>query len=247
VNPFALTSEALIATVGLFHEGPILRRDGKEAERLPKEWRKEIDDWLDQKAPRKFRAPKVPDYQKTLETLSHGWDVKDAAEFISELQNPDLGVAVRECAQRARGYLAERWPRLTLDGPLGITNLTPGWSELRSAAAVYEVVAKPTAFLREIRSETITKSQADAFRVCYPSLFEMITTFWWDGMRQRRAADKKYSLPWPKERVIRVVIGLPAAISLSRVAPQQKAPSGPPEVKADFSSQQSKAQQLAAR
>lgn len=245
-NPnYQLAAEALVSVTGLFPDGILSPKDGRAAESVPKEFRAAVQAFLDQSKPARFSLPKKIDAGKIADELSKGIDVADAGQLVSSLAVPELGEAYLEVLKRARGYLLAHWPRLSRDTLSGPRDLPPGPVENGRLASLYAIVDDPSRILDDLRSGTLTGEQAEAFKACYPSLYQMINMMIWDQAAKKWPPDKEASAPWRIERVVRVLLGLPPELSLSQAAPKKTA--APPKVQIDFDSMKTPAQKLASR
>ena len=244
-EPSILTAEALLATTGILPD-PLQPADGALARGLPDEFRAEVAAFLDAKAPRAFRAPKPVDPAKLLDTLIRGLDASQRSELVAGLQDPGLGDAYLTVLESARQLVRTEIPQLEQQTPLGPKPLPLGEVERGRIAATVAVVNDPSRILEEMRMGTLTAAQASAFGAAYPQLFEMLKAMVWEELVKRFKTPEGYDLPWPKERVLRTLVGLPPELSITKVE-QPRPEAAHPDIKVDFKGRlETKAQRLEA-
>lgn len=238
-----IAAEALLAVTGIFPEDPLTPKDGKLAETTEKRWRAEISAFFDQMDFRKFKAAKVPDHEKTLDRLIKPLDPRERSELVSLLAIPELGEAYLMALVNARNVARAAFSMLQMDSITGPIDLPPGVVEQGKSSAILSVVDDPDRVLDEIRSGTLTRPQAAAFKAAYPELLKMLSFIIWDIAQKR---GKAAPVSFDKQRVLRLLVGLPPQGSLSK-AQQQPTAKAPPAIKIDFDKLKTRAQVLAAR
>ncbi len=202
----ALTAEVLAAGVGVLSNDPIKTGDLVVASRLPGKWRKGVDAFMKGQPcdPGREGGLAKLDMEKSLEQLTE--PVESAAEIVVNVGNSDLGQAVLDVVVAARQYLAAQWPTVVVSQAWGPELMDVSPTEKRRAAALLAVVDAPGAVLDEMRAHTLEPAQAEAFRVCYPQLFQMLADLIWEELS---ACTAKKPLPWRQEQVLRVLWNVP--------------------------------------
>lgn len=233
-------AEAVVAQAGILPKPTkvLTEEDGQAARELPELWRSEIAAWLDQKQPRAFRLPTAHDFEKTLNALT----TPLPHDLFSQLTEPGLVAECRVVLDRARAYALTKWPVRHLDKPERQVLLQPGQVELMGANADLAVLDDPDRMVDELRMETVTGSQVEAFKAVYPDLFQMLTAIMWEEI-DRKALDADYSMSWGTELVVRRLVSLPPAMSIAKVERPPPAAASP-TISARFDSLKTKAQRL---
>jgi hypothetical protein len=238
-----LPAEALVAVTGIFPDAPLGPQDGAAARQLPGDWRAEVKTFFGQERPRKFRLYPRPAHEATLERLTRGADL---AMLTSRLADPELVTEYGAVLNNAREYVRARWPALKLDTFAGPKLLEPGFTQMAGAWAVLAVVSHPARLLTEILSATVLTEQVEAVKEVYPALFEMLRALIDERRKLELARKASWSCPWGKERVLRIILGLPADVSIAQ-APQPPARAAGARINIDFASAQTRAQRIEAK
>jgi hypothetical protein len=226
VVAMSLAAEALLAVTGIFPDEPISPADARLAVAIPKTWRAEAIEWIDQGKSKRFRLPKAPKHAKIRESLVQGLDSDVVATVTSSVADASLIFDYQAALSNAREYLRAQWPMIQREVAAGPPKLVePGRVEQGRAASLLAVVDEPDRVLEEMRMGTLTAAQADAFRACYPSLAEMLHAIIDEELRTRRVRDDDYELHSSKVRVYRHLIGLPqeAPFKFAETPPAQMA------------------------
>lgn len=245
----SLTAEALLAVVGIFPDEPISPSDAKLAIAIPRTWRAEVLEWIDQEKPQKFKLPKAPNHAKIREALVQGIDADVSATVLSSIADDALVFDFQATWSNAREYLRSEWPMIQRQVAAGPPKLVePGRVEQGRAASLLFVVDDPSRVVEELRMGTLTAAQAKAFRTCHPALFEMLHAIIDEELRLRRARKDAYELHSSKVRVYRNLIGLPpeAPFEFAENEPPKMAQ---PSISVRFKPEriQTRAQELASR
>lgn len=243
-----LAAQALVGVTGLFQDEPVTAVQGKAAAAVPKAWRAQVKEFLDQPRPKKFRAPKIVDHAEVAEDLSHGIDTERGNRLTSTIVGPGVGDLYLLALESAREYVRLRWPSLSRDTPAGLRLITPGKVEQGRAAAMLAVVEDPGVVLQELLSGTLTAEQAQTFRGVYPALFEMLRAMLDEELTERSLRDRDYEVGWARERLIRILFGLPPTMAISQVKPAPKAAAAPTiKIDIDPTREKTPAQRMAER
>jgi hypothetical protein len=227
----SLTAEALVAVTGIFHAEPLGPADGLAAHRLPAEWRDQVKTFFHQERPRKFRLYPRPAHEATLDRLLAA---PDLAMLTGQLADPELVTEYGVVLNNAREFMRQRWPSLTMDGFAGPRLLEPGWTMMAAVWAVLAVVDKPSRLLTEVLSATVMAEQVAACKVVYPELSKVLLGILQERKQTELARKKTWSVPWPKERVLRILLELPADVAIKE-APQSPARAASGKINVDFS------------
>jgi hypothetical protein len=238
-----LAAEALLAVTGLFHDQPLGPKDGRLAAALPRDWKAAVDDFLDARKPRRFKAPPHVDWEKTWTTLSAGIDEQQVTTVTAALQDDAVDQDYKLTLSNAWEYVRSRWPVLQLDTITGPRLLSPGRVELGKAETLLATIDDPCRVLDEMRSQTLTYDQAEALQAVYPALYDMLKAILSEALDLRAGRSKAYTVPHGQEMVIRKVWGAKPGVTLSRIEPPA-AKNGTPSVKIDFKHLRTKAQGL---
>lgn len=227
----SLTAEALVAVTGIFPEDPLGPADGLAARRLPAEWKEQIRVFFGQEKPRKFRLYPRPAHEATLDKLLAA---PDLGRLTSKLADPELVTEYGVVLNNAREYMRQRWPSLRMDTFTGPRLLEPGWTAMAAVWAVLAVVDRPSRILTEVLSGTLLGEQVQAVKVLYPELWKVLL----GTIKERKDAEltkkKSWTVTWPKERVLRIVLELPPDVSIKQ-APQALARAASGKISVDFS------------
>lgn len=238
-----LPAEALCAVTGLFPDDPPGPRQGMAARALPGEWRAHVKQFFDQGKPRKFRLYPRPAHEATLDKLVAA---PDNQWLTSRLQDPDIAEDYLVTFSNAREYVRARWPSLSMDTFAGPRLLEPGKIAMMGAWSILAVIEDPTRLLVEMLSGTPGYDQVVAVEAVYPSLFKMLLALIQERKQMELARKKSWQVPWTKERVLRIVMGLPPDVSVTE-APQAPARAARPTIKIDFTSTNTRAQRIEAK
>lgn len=239
-----IAAEALVAVTGLFPEQPLRVQDGLAARGLVNEWRSLIKAFFDQDKPRKFKLYSRPAHEAMLNRLTEG---DDPNKLVGKLADPDVATEYLATLSNAREYLRERWPSLKTETFMGPRLLEPGWVSMAEAWAILAVLDHPTRILTEMLSGTLLAEQLEALKAVFPDLFKMLLALIDERKELERAKKQSYSVPWRKERIFRIVYGLPPEVSIDQ-APQAPARMGrPAPIKINFAASQTRAQRIAAK
>jgi hypothetical protein len=238
-----LAAEALVAVSGIFPERPIGPSDGMAARQLPNEWRAQVKAFFDQARPRKFRLYPRPAHEKTLTRLTTGVDLP---MLTRKLADPDLVTEYGVTLNNAREYVRARWPSLSMDTFTGPRLLEPGWTAMAEAWAVLAVVDDPSRILVEMLCGTIAGEQVAAVKTAYPALWKMLLAQIDERKNLELGRKKSWTVSWPKERILRILLGLPPDVSIAQ-APQAPARAAAARINIDFSSAQTRAQRIEAK
>ena len=238
-----LAVEALLATTGIMREEPPGPRDGMAARALPGQWRTEVKAFFDQERPRRFKLYPRPAHEATLDRLTTGVDPQAMA---GRLADPDVVTEYLAVLNNAREYVRARWPALKMQTFTGPRLLEPGFTAMAEAWAILAVVDDPSRLLVEMRSATLLGAQVDAVKTVYPALFQMLLALVEERKQLELTRVRSWSVPWPKERVLRILYALPPDVSIAN-APQAPARAARRDIKIDFTSSQTRAERIAAK
>lgn len=240
----SIAAEALVAASGIFPDEPLGPQDGLAARALEGEWRSQIKTFFERSKPYRFRLYPRPAHEATLDKLT---TAPDGVMLTSKLTDPDLAADYLTVLSNAREYVRERWPSLSMETFTGPRLLEPGWTAMAAAWAVLAVVDDPSRLLVEILSATVQTDQVAAVKTVFPNLYQMLLAIIDDRKQIELAKKKSWTVPWAKERVIRILYQLPPDVSISE-APQPPAKSAATtRVRFDFGSSQTRAQRIAAK
>lgn len=240
-----LATEALVAVTGVLNPRPVTRTDGKEAARLPLEWRREVRDWFDQQRAHKFRQAPQPDHERTLDNLTRGIDLEKLAELHAALE-PEAAAEYAAQLSNAREYVRERWPALALDTPTGPVILPPSLTEMGEACDVLAVIENPSRVLSELRYGTLSFSQVDAMAAVYPALTEMLRAMVQEEILRRRSRQRTWEMPWWQEQLWRILLQMPPDVPIAEVKQPPARAASPAPIEIEFRSQASKSERIAA-
>jgi hypothetical protein len=126
---------------------------------------------------------------------------EEAQEEINALM-PALG--------RALAFLqsvAPRNSRVTLTGAQPVAPSEMSVSRLRR---IYDVVNDPLIVLDDMNEGCLARQQVDTLRVVYPALKDYMRQVLFEEMTAARTADDKWTLPYAKERVLAIFLGVEA-------------------------------------
>lgn len=130
---------------------------------------------------------------------------EQAAAFLENI-GVDGGSDYVETVTAARMLCSRAWPRYVSDETIPTTApLSP--DDLAEVWSVTQVMISPDRVLDELDSWTITREQAEAFRVVLPAMSEVI-----DDALGAAVVDlvfRKKSLTWQQEDVLRIWKGAP--------------------------------------
>lgn len=239
----SLAAECLVSVTGIMSPRRVRRADGKEAARVPLEWRREAREWLEQAGERKFRLGPRPDHERTLDSLTRGISTEELADITAELE-PEAAADYAAQLSNAREYLRARWPALALDTPAGPRLLEPSRSALGEAYAILAVLDRPARVLDEMRMGTLQPPQVDALAAVFPGLLGMLQALVQEEILRQVANRRSWSMPWPKERIWRALLGLQPELPLSEAVQPPARMANPAPIEIDFRSQASKADRL---
>jgi hypothetical protein len=237
-----LAAEALVAVTGIFPDEPLGPPAGVVARRLPGEWRASVKAFFGQ-GPRKFRLYPRPAHEATLERLTRGADLP---MLTSRLADSELVTEYGVVLNNAREYVRERWPSLERDRFTGPQLLEPGFTQMAAAWAILAVVNDPGRLLVEVLSATVLAEQVQAVKDVYPALHGMLVALIDERKKLELARKQSWTVSWGKERVLRIVLGLPPDVSIGQ-APQPPARAAGARINIDFSSAQTHAQRIEAK
>lgn len=243
----ALAAEALLAVTGLFPTDPLGPAEGRDAKALPKQWKAAIDAFLDAATPTKFDMPPHVDWEKTWAKLSAGIDQEQIATVTASLVDDAIDQDFKVTLSNAWEYVRSRWPVYQMDtvSKRAPTLLPPGRVELGKAETLLATLDDPSRIVDEMRSHTLTYDQAAALKGVYPALYDMLKAILDEALDRREGAKKDFTVGHAKETVIRKLWGVPPGVELSRVEPPAAKPGeSAPNIKIDFSRQETKAQSL---
>jgi len=250
MDSLSLSAEALAAVTGILRTKPLTEDDAGKARELPRLFSEKVKAFLADEDWRPFKLPKYPDYEKTYDTLIVGSHPDANAKLMANVQDQQLADAYGAQVDRCREYLLERWPMNQLDAATGPLNLPPSTMQQGQAWALYSVVNDPRRILDEMLMGTLlgekqvpggppSMGQAEAFRELCPGLFGMLRSLLNAEIRDRVAKDAKYTVPWLRERVMRVLLGLPTEVPIveAKRGAGEAQPEAPPvpEIDIDFS------------
>lgn len=227
----SLTAEALVAVTGIFPEKPLGPLDGLAARQLPAEWKDQIRTFFHQEKARKFRLYPRPAHEATLDKLLAA---PDLAMLTSKLADPELVTEYGVALNNAREFMRQRWPSLKMETFTGQRLLEPGWTTMAAAWAVLAVVDRPARLLTEVLSATVAGDQVAACKVVYPELWKVLLATIKERKDTELAKKKSWTVSWPKERVLRILLELPPDVSIKH-APQAPARAASGKISVDFS------------
>ena len=228
----SLPSDCLLATTGIFPAG-ITPQDHERAAAIPPKWEKRLHAWVkadEQKAfvyvPPKADLEKLfvklatPPNQLELQETIEGLGVADI-EMVADYAGPASGLT------RARDYIVNAWPKFTIPGPTGPKILPLSDDDAAEMWSLIQVLDDPSRLLDEIDAFTLTASQAEAFRTCYPDLYAFADQAIRGEMITQQARHPEFAFTWERESVLNTLRGLPPEEPLVQPPP-------PPKPKADF-------------
>lgn len=227
----SLTAEALVAVTGIFPEAPLGPGDGLAARQLPGEWKEQIRIFFHQERPRKFRLYPRPAHEATLDRLLAA---PDLGRLTSKLADPELVTEYGVVLNNAREFVRQSWPSLSMDTFTGPRLLEPGWTAMAAVWAVLAVVDKPSRILTEVLSGTVLAEQVQAVKAVYPELWKVLLAVIEERKQAELARKKSWTVAWPKERVLRILLELPPDVSIKQ-APQSPARAASGKISIDFS------------
>lgn len=220
-----LAAELLLAVSGPFPTGPLSPADADAAQALAKEWATRVKAWLapDAKRVKPGRTVQV-NYLATWNRLNqrHADD-----QVILGIDSTEIAQAYLGKLRGAREYLRAQWRPLALDTVAGRKILVPGLSETQRASAVYAAVAGRTTVLDGLISGGLEAQQAEAFRACFPMVFEMARALAREAIFKQVTRRKGYEVPYHAEQSLRVLLGLPMGQPIQALNQPPKAPAAP--------------------
>jgi hypothetical protein len=243
-----IVGEALVAVTGLFPDRPLRGSDGLAARALPGEWRAQVKAFFDQDRPRRFKLYPRPAHEAMLDRLTGGGPVADE-DLVVKLASSDVIYDYLAVLRGARGYVKDRWPALSQDTFTGPRLLEPGATSMGAAWAIHAVVEDPSRLLVEMLSGTVQAAQVDAVKTVYPTLFQLLEQLIGERKAIEQGKKLSWSIDWPKERVLRILFGLPPDVAVKELGQQGAADGGDrskvPQI--DFASSQTRAQRIEAK
>lgn len=244
-----LAAEALFAVTGL-DPSPLTVADGVAARALPKEWRARIGAFLDagDEPFARFRMYDIPDVEALREKLTEQIDMATGGDLIGDLRDPDLATAYLEVLRGARTYLRDAMPAMMLTTPTGPEILPASTVATAAAAAKWAVIDHADRLLDELDMGTLTGEQVEAFKAVMPELYAAVLATVDTEITARKLRKKSFKVPWPRERVLRVLFEKPPEMDLVSTddgSENAKASLGARKLDIDFSKGTTPTQDLA--
>lgn len=221
----SLLSDSLRACTGLFPT-EVTPTDHENAAALPERWTARLKSWLGApQKPWKFREP-PKDMEAVFDRCGKAMDPLDNAELLKGLgEDPDVIANFIPDLALSRKYIVDSWPAQTLMSLKGPEIQPLASDEAGDMEAIYAAVKDPAVVLQELESWSLEPLQAQAFRTCYPDLYEWIATTLQKLIGERAALHKSWEPQWEQEAQVGVLQGSPPE------EPFVPAPAPPPLMK----------------
>lgn len=205
----SLASDALLATTGLLPKAVTPKEISASAAVLDT-WTRRMRQFVrkDEQAAFEYRPP--VDLEKLFSKLVAPLDEIDVAPWLASFGD-DLvaGAEYVESLRRARKYLVDAWPAVHYETQAGQKILPLSPDDEHEVWSLFQVLDDPDRLIAEMEQQTLTVTQAAAFRDCYPDLYQFADQALNDAMAELVAKDMDWAPSLEKEAVIRVFRGLP--------------------------------------
>jgi hypothetical protein len=255
VKSYELAAEALVLAGGLLRTTPVTDSDkadsmttGAIARRIPERWAAKVSRFLAAEEWQEFTVTEIRDYTETRDALMAELDPETEAMLVSEMLDHDLARAYAQQLRKARAYLAQNWPMSQMDTATGPKFYEPSTMEQGGAWALYAVLGYPERIVDELLMGALQDEQAQAFREVYPELFDRLNQTIGALHTEKQAASEGYELAWPRERVLRTLLGMPQDTPIVEAQrggqPEPKPDVGAP-IQIDFSSERPRSAEAA--
>lgn len=174
------------------------------------------------------------DYSATLRDLYEEWKPEQIEKLAKALEENagTLLVDFQAKAKEVVTYLQGIFPRTSYETFLGASNVVPNDLAIYAFESVLEVLDEPMRIFTFIGQGALTKRQAEAFRLVYPTISEAIDEALLSAAAAEKTKVRSYELPPAAEIGVARWQGRPSvkpqtAQQLATVSPKAKQP-GPP-------------------
>ena len=178
----------------------------KRAARLPTVLRSRVAELLDATKPsRKSPAPELPDYMEMQETLAKGVDEDLLVETMLGIP-PDLQAACSLVWSRGVAYLESLFPRrveMRLTGPKLHEPSRGDWAEWGWA---WRIANAPMFVIDLAADGMLIGVEVRHFESMFPALYIELVSALNDGMADKMAANKDWTMPWWLEKQLGVIL-----------------------------------------
>lgn len=241
----SLDAELLLAVTGVFPRRAITIEDARAAEGAFMTWGGRLRRWVgnDEQAP--FELPKDRDLTKTLDQLAHKLTPQEMAAVTENLTDAGMEADYQLALLGARKYLLDRWPATNVDTAAGPRPMPLPQDEADEVLSLVAVVDDPDRVIDEVEMQSLTPSQAEAFRAVYPALSQALLA----GLRVAIIQKGPKWAPSPdREDVFRTLAGLEPEAAIITPEQQESPPAqaGPLKLEQSIKGTQTQAQQTEA-
>lgn len=208
----SIASDNLLAVTGIF-PGEITPREHSASTAVQERWTRRLTHWVrtPEAKPFKFAEPKK-NLDAVFLVLAKPISEQDVAGYLDGIGVDDsleLGAEYYAAMVRARDYVVNAWPKFSLEGPAGLRILPLSHDDKAEVWSIIQVLDDPDRVLDEMDSQTLTDTQALAFRECYPDLYALADTIITSEIIERRAKNEDWELGVAREAMLNTLRGLP--------------------------------------
>lgn len=231
----SLRAEMLLAETGVLRTVPVTRDDAIAGEAGLIQMQRRIASWCREQdpAPRPFKACRERDAEKTHRRLAEQPTEQEHAEMTAEFVDPVLAIEWWEAREAARMYLVNARPKFALESATGEEVLPLSQDDAEEWLSLVDIVEDPMRVVEELEMFSLTPTQANAFKECFPQLFSICHAFALDTCTDMEA--KKRRITWERDSVLRVFLGI-APTAKVEVQGSDQPPKEPEPQKIDLQS-----------